>query len=438
METDNRDEALERLGPLRSPRPPFWGRIIYMFSLQVRGIRPINRQLHLEAVMCLVGLVVIGCTKGTGETTPLARGSAQPEKLAPQTNARTTEQASPGLASAIEARKNHDYATAIKEFSLSAAQGNAEAAFLLGNMYDAGEGVPRDFKEAARWYLLAAEHGYADAQVNLGEMYSLGRGVPQDYKESARWNQLAARSGNASAQYNLGNMFDNGQGVLQDYQEAARWYALAAQQGDVFAQFALGDMHRKGMGVPQDLKEAARWYRAAGLQPVPTDPAPNIGGRSWAQQDEGETALHAQLNLGNMYTGGQGVPQDDKEAVRWYRLAAERGLALAQYYLGDKYENGHGVGQDYAEAARWYRLAAEQGEVHGQFYLGAAYAKGQGVPENYIQAYMWFSLAGVSGDADGIKLRDIVADGMTPEQIADAQLLVQQWKPKTEKTPSGH
>ena len=39
-------------------------------------------------------------------------------------------------------------------------------------------------------------------------------------------------------------------------------------------------------------------------------------------------------------TRGDGAPQDYKEAVKWYRLAAEQGDANAQYNLGVMYDNG--------------------------------------------------------------------------------------------------
>jgi TPR repeat protein len=64
-----------------------------------------------------------------------------------------------------------------------------------------------------------------------------------------------------------------------------------------------------------------------------------------------------------MFDTGRGVAQDDAEAARWYRLAAEQGHAGAQFNLGIMFANGRGVGQDDAEAARWYRLAAEQGHA---------------------------------------------------------------------------
>ena len=67
-----------------------------------------------------------------------------------------------------------------------------------------------------------------------------------------------------------------------------------------------------------------------------------------------------------MYRDGRGVREDDEEAVRWYRRAAEQGHAPAQTNLGWMYENGRGVRRDRVEAVRWYRLAAEQGNADAQ------------------------------------------------------------------------
>ena len=176
------------------------------------------------------------------------------------------------LAAGQQARKNGDYSTALKEFLPLARQGNADAQFNLGNMYQNGEGVPQDDKEAARWYRLAAEQedagvAAAIAQLNLGIMYHEGLGVPQDDKEAARWYRLAAEGGLTFAQANLGIMYHEGLGVPQDYKEAARWFRSAAEQnaqlkfkGEAVAQLGLGVMYRQGQGVPQDYKEAVRWF----------------------------------------------------------------------------------------------------------------------------------------------------------------------------------
>ena len=72
---------------------------------------------------------------------------------------------------------------------------------------------------------------------------------------------------------------------------------------------------------------------------------------------------HAQCRLGLLYDKGEGVPQDDTEAVRWYRLAADQGHADAQHNLGDMYRTGRGLPENPGEAIRWWRMAAEQGHA---------------------------------------------------------------------------
>ena len=61
-----------------------------------------------------------------------------------------------------------------------------------------------------------------------------------------------------------------------------------------------------------------------------------------------------------MYANSQGAPQDDVEAVRWYRLAADQGDAIAQYQLGLAYRDGEGVPQDDIQAHMWFNLAASR------------------------------------------------------------------------------
>src|SRR5208337_4851335 len=70
---------------------------------------------------------------------------------------------------------------------------------------------------------------------------------------------------------------------------------------------------------------------------------------------------HSQVDLGLFYENGKGVPQDYKEAVKWYLKAAEQGNASGQNNLGLLYRNGKGVPQDYKEAVKWYRKSAEEG-----------------------------------------------------------------------------
>ena len=134
----------------------------------------------------------------------------------------------------------------------------------------------------------------------------------------------------------------------------------------------------------------------------------------------------AQFNLGVMYDIGQGVTQDYAEAVRWYKLAAAQEDDRAQFNIGLKYDNGIGVVRDYAEAVRWYKLAAAQGYASAQINLGYMYGSGLGVVVDYTRAHMWYNLAAVKGESVAVKSRDIVANSMTQQQIAEAQKLARE------------
>ena len=123
---------------------------------------------------------------------------------------------------------------------------------------------------------------------------------------------------------------------------------------------------------------------------------------------------------------GYGVPQDYSEAAKWYRLAADQGLAEAQIDLGRLYEDGHGVPQDYTEAAKWYRLAAEQGQADAQFGLGVLYRDGTGVIQSYIDAHMWFNIAASAGNESAKGDRDRVATEMSQDDLVRAQRLARE------------
>ena len=135
---------------------------------------------------------------------------------------------------------------------------------------------------------------------------------------------------------------------------------------------------------------------------------------------------YAQFNLGIMYEYGDGVPENDAEAVKWYRKAADQGYADAQYNLGLMYNDGEGVPENDAEAVKWYRKAADQGYADAQSNLGVMYYGGDGVPENNIRAYVWLSMAKAQGNAGAAGNIDILKPTMTKQQIAQAQTLATQ------------
>ena len=89
------------------------------------------------------------------------------------------------------------------------------------------------------------------------------------------------------------------------------------------------------------------------------------------------------------------------------------------------YSRGLGVPQNDAEAVRWYRLAAEQGGADAQFNLGAMYAQGRGVAQDLAIAYAWILRAVEGASAEAIDryevARDAVGERLTTEQIEEAE-----------------
>ena len=103
--------------------------------------------------------------------------------------------------------------------------------------------------------------------------------------------------------------------------------------------------------------------------------------------DQGD--VEAQNHLGLMYAYGEGVPQDDAEAAKWWRKAADNGFPVAQYNLAMGYASGDGVTRDHAEAVKWFRMAAEQGDAQAQSKLSVMLEYGMGVPKDKAEAKKW-------------------------------------------------
>ena len=70
-----------------------------------------------------------------------------------------------------------------------------------------------------------------------------------------------------------------------------------------------------------------------------------------------------------------------------FRQAAEQGDAEAQFLLGLAHTGGEGVPEDDAEAVRWFLMAAEQGHAGAQYRLGLAYGTGEGVTQSSVIVY---------------------------------------------------
>ncbi len=115
-------------------------------------------------------------------------------------------------------------------------------------------------------------------------------------------------------------------------------------------------------------------------------------------------------------------------------VVAALAVGLAMPAWGQDYDAGFDAFErgDFATALREWRPLAEQGYLAAQVNLGILYYEGEGVPQDYVQSHKWLNIATSRGDDIARKNRDIVAKRMTREQIAEAQRLAREWRPKAE------
>ena len=128
--------------------------------------------------------------------------------------------------------------------------------------------------------------------------------------------------------------------------------------------------------------------------------------------------------LGLMYANGQGAPQDDREAMKWYRLAAEQRVASEKNKIYPL------VKANFAQALKILKADAENGIADAQYYLGMMHADGLGAPYDPVLAHMWYNLSGLQGHKGAENQIKTIEKNMSPQQIEQAQEKVRDRKPR--------
>ncbi len=118
---------------------------------------------------------------------------------------------------------------------------------------------------------------------------------------------------------------------------------------------------------------------------------------------------------GLLFYKGIGVDKDFKKAAQWFKQAARKGHARAQYNLGIMSYLGQGVPQDYAQAAVWFKKAGEQDHAAAQYNLGFLYYEGKGVEKDDLQAFMWIDRSANLGDEKAVRARETLQKALPKE-----------------------
>ena len=273
---------------------------------------------------------------------------------------------------------------AVLPSNCEAGVGGWENCFQIAESYRKGNGVPRDVARAAQFYEHACDGGHTEACSilgliryggvvykeacdggdaegcwHLGNIYEEGDGVPRDNGRAREYFRLACAGGSAQgcrdlARYVIGN----------DPSQAAELLKQSCDGGDATACNRLGVMYSVGNGVREDPSRAAELVRMA-----------CAGGEAWGC-----------FNLGSYYEEGNGVPLDRVRAAEFYGRACEGGVAVACNGLGLLYFSGYGVSRNLGRAAELFRRGCAGGEAWGCFNLGDSFENGEGVPQDLSRA----------------------------------------------------
>ncbi|MGD0942124.1 MAG: tetratricopeptide repeat protein [Terracidiphilus sp.] len=175
----------------------------------------------------------------------------------------------------------------------------------------------------------------------------------------------------------------------QEYSDAMRYLSLAAEKGNSNAMVGIGLLHYKGHGVPENEAEATRWFRIGAFKG-------NV------------TAM--------LYLGFQLARKHHAEAMRWFRIAAPKGNADAMLMIGYSYigmddrtyESAHM--RDDIEGLRWFRMAAENGSADGMSELALSYELGRVVEPDNAEALRWYTMAAGAGHVRSMLLLGLLYD----------------------------
>lgn len=273
------------------------------------------------------------------------------------------------------------------------------AQFIVGNMYELGQGIPQNSVFAAAWLLLAADKEQPGSLV-MRRKDSLLAGLSEQQAKEAR--QLYHHYSR--------NMKDNvdarerqlGQHIPVSEPEPEFYYRnqlALAEKGNPAAMVKVGLIYGNGVAVKQNHAEALKWFNRA------------------AEKGNAE----AQYYLAYAWAKGVGVEPDESKAEGYYQLAAKGGEKFSLNYMGMQYREGKRVAKDLPRACGYFKRAAFKGVAMAQESLAECYRQGVNGREDLRQAYLWYSLASAFGEDRALSQRAALAEQLSATALVQAQ-----------------
>jgi len=165
-----------------------------------------------------------------------------------------------------------DYNAAIEIYTGLADENNANAFYMLGNMYLAGKGFAQSDSLAMQYFLEAVERGSGRAALRIAamkrtdEQWTTYEEWQQNAQEVVWWANKAAELGFQRAYYALGISYYQGYGVEQNYQRAVEYFELLAAEQNPFGAYMLGFCYLNGYGVERNVEQGETLIQSAEVQ----------------------------------------------------------------------------------------------------------------------------------------------------------------------------
>ena len=254
----------------------------------------------------------------------------------------------------------------VESLKCEAENGNSEAQFNLGRMYEYGDWVGQDYSKAAYWYDKLREDRHIYSTINLAWLYSEGLGVVKNEQKAFNLYMVAANKDMDDAIHNLGLCYEYGKGVKQDKREAIKWYRK--------------NMDRSINVITQDLS-TLEYYNLVYVQHIQDDQPLTMNGcyrlYKYLHKISGNHDSEIDMIIKqaeDIYAGGSEIlsefgryfvfyrnSKDYNEGLKWLNAAAELSNRRAIRDIGWCYENGFGVTKSLTKAKEYYQKAKELG-----------------------------------------------------------------------------
>jgi hypothetical protein len=297
----------------------------------------------------------------------------------------------------------------IQELQNEASVNNAKAQFNLAFCYAKEYGVAHNKVKVLELLEKAASNGLSDALYMLGCLYANGYHGAKDFDKAVEWLKKGEEKNNADAQNALGSFYENGYFYEKNLVEAFRYYEKAAKQkhsqgqsnlnrlirkvsggayeGKKEFQLLLGILHEAGVGYKADKEQAIKWFKRAAAQGCA------VAQNNLDRLQGVNTSRVAQFLQTESTLGKEEVVDTFNTYMTILQQSAQEGKAFDQNILGDCYSSGHGVAQNDETAYLWYEKAAAQGNADAINSLGVFYENGRHVPANRLEALKFYDKA---------------------------------------------